>query len=106
VIPDGVDGGHPARQALLTYRNGPLQNVDIHAVYWGSGVTLPPGSDIPTYLTTVSAMGPFFQMLVEYNVVADPSTYTIGSGTFAGTYVDTDAPLPASTVISNEIIQA
>ena len=99
----------PAPEPLLTYRSGPLlQTVDIHAVYWGSNVTPPTGADLPTYFTKIASPAPFFQMLAEYNVDAGASQlpYTIGSGTFAGTYVDVDAPLPSSKTITDEMVQA
>ncbi len=95
-----------APEPLLTYQDGPmLQDVAIHAVYWGSNVTPPAGADIPTYFTKISASAPFFQMLAEYNVTT-PAPLTIGSGTFAGTYVDVDAPLPANNIITDEMVHA
>jgi hypothetical protein len=92
-----------APQPTLAYNGGSLiQSVEVTAVFWGPSVNPNVVSGAPGFFGAVTN-SPYMTMLAEYNQTGN----TIGTGSFTGSYVDMDAPVPPSgTNLMNEEIQA
>src|SRR5206468_6677917 len=85
---------------VLTYFGGPmLQSVQAFVVLWGPNVAANTVANIGGFYNEVTSNGPYMQELAEYNV----NGMTIGSGTFAGSYLDADAP--AGNAVTDDQIQ-
>jgi len=100
-LPEAVGS---ALQPNLTYRGGAmLQSVQIYAVFWGSSVNPNVVSGVPGFFGgIVSAQSPINSLLAQYNT----NGMTIGTGSYAGSINDDDAPMPSSGVITDEMIEA
>jgi MYXO-CTERM domain-containing protein len=80
--PDGTRSCH------ASYLGGPLlQHVEIVTVYWG-GVH-PLATQLDAFYAAITN-GPFMDWLAEYNTTTP--AFSIGRGTFASRYVDSDPP--------------
>jgi hypothetical protein len=79
----------------MTYRGGPmLENVQVTSVFWGDGVPVANQKGLEGFYKAVIGKGsPYYAMLSEYDTTTPPQT--IGFGTYAGSYVDHDAPAGA-----------
>ncbi|HEX8953145.1 MAG TPA: hypothetical protein VF945_14925, partial [Polyangia bacterium] len=93
-----------ATQPALVYKGGPvLQSTQIYAVFWGSSVNPNVVSGVPGFFGGITAAAsPINSMLAQYNT----NGMTIGTGSYAGSINDTDAPMPASGTVTNDMIQA
>lgn len=74
----------------LTYRGGPLlRNVEVVTLYWGSSWST---SQLPGYFNSffraLFSDGRYFANLAQYSA----GGYTIGDGSFAGSYIDPQQP--------------
>jgi MYXO-CTERM domain-containing protein len=101
VLPQAVAS---ATQPALTYRGGPvMQSPQIYAVFWGPSVNPNVVSGVPGFFGGVTAAAsPINTMLAQYNT----NGMTIGTGTYSGSIADDDAPMPASGVITDAMIEA
>jgi MYXO-CTERM domain-containing protein len=101
-----------APNPVLTYYGGPLlESVEVYALFWGSKVDPMSVAGLPGFYQNISADVPYMQMLAEYGTPNAP--YTVGHGTFKGSYVDANAPVgtpisPGSMVntIGDQDVQA
>ena len=101
VLPQAVAS---ATQPKLTYNNGPmLQSPEIYAVFWGPQVNANVVSGVPGFFGGVTAAAsPINSMLAQYNI----NSMTIGTGSYAGSINDADAPMPSNGIITDEMIEA
>jgi hypothetical protein len=87
---------------LLTYDGGPvLQGVEVWAVFWGPNVVTETVSHMPDFLRSVSGDNPYMGMLSEYDSVTPAQDIDYGS--FKGSVVDEDAPIPAGVLTDLQI---
>jgi MYXO-CTERM domain-containing protein len=85
---------------VLSYIGGPiLESVQTWAVFWGTTVDPTTVSSIPGFLGEITSNKPYMQQLAQYDI----NGMTIGSGTFAGSFVDTNAP--TATTVTDAMIQ-
>ncbi len=104
VVPMHVPGraGEAAPAAQLTYRGGPLiANVEVFAIYWGSGWNKSPASDL------IAQLNQFFTDILGSSLIDQLSEYSvpgtnIGHGKLVGSKTVT-SPGPGTTVDDSDI---